>query len=131
MGSSKKHRARWAFYWRALGGDFTGWDAEDAPFPGFWRVRYSKTSLWLPCAIWDTEAGACLAVVDFDERPQRALTLWGMGCWQNPVSDVAYNHAIAHKVWADTLVASQIERNAGQPVVDVSKAEPIVPRRKA
>lgn len=129
-GSKKQQQARWAFYWRALAGDFHGWDAEESPFPGFWRVRYHRNSLWLPCAIWDSETGATLAVIGFDKRPARALSLWSMSCWQHPVTAEAYHHACAHRVWADTLMASAIEDNAGEPVVDVGKAQPIVPKRR-
>lgn len=114
---------RWSFYWRALElGDFSGWDSERAPFPGFWRVRYSAKLPWMPCATWDPGKGLLRG------KAASPLMLWStLMCWREPVTEEAYKHALAHGTWWDTLTASATEPNAGRPVVDVAKAAPILP----
>ena len=118
-------RQRWAFYWRALAGDFTGWDTEGAPFPGFYRFRRGR--LFIPCAIWDTHNGKPVGVMDRTEIPERALLLWhDRLCWMHPVSEEAYRYAVQHGAWWDSLFAFDPDGRK-RVVSDVRKAAPMGP----
>jgi hypothetical protein len=128
--------SRWRFYWRALEhGDFSGWDAPDGPFPGFWRCRYSPHDHWRPAFTADSEHGLIAALGrpsadghGFVPRAIDPLTLWGsLWCWQHPVTEAQYHHAIEHGSWWDSLRASRTEPKPGRIVTDVRRAEPIGP----
>jgi len=123
---SPTQRQRWDFYWHALAGDFTGWDNEGAPFPGFYRFRYSRRGLFVPCAIWDTAGRQTVGVKDRTETPERPLVLWGLFCWMHPVSEEAYRHAVQYGTWWDTLIAFDPEGRR-HAVSDVRKAAPMGP----
>lgn len=129
---------RWIFYYAALQGDFSGWDTGSAPYPGFYRFRYSRRGIWGPCALWDQANGQVAAaegvpspsntfVERFDEISADAGTLWDRWCWASPVTEDQYRHAIQHGHWWDTLKGAANDRRAGQVVTDVSQAEPIGP----
>lgn len=118
-------------YWRAaLKGDRTGWDHPNAPWPGFYRVRFSRREVWQPVAIFDhPETGETVAVIGQDERPINPLSIWFIAAW-NPVTEEQYRHAVAHGEWWDTLRGAQTSDIPGQPVADVRDAEPILPPSK-
>ena len=124
---------RWAFYWRALSGDRSGWDDEGAPWPGFYRFRYGPRHLWQACAIWDSAAGDLLAVQGDLSSPgkltkAKPLVLWSsMHCWMSPVHEDAYHHAVKHGEWWDTLRSGGDSAEPGKIVTDVTKAAPLGP----
>jgi len=133
---------RWSFYWRALGANnFTGWDGPGAPFPGFWRFRWNRKGLWIPCATWDRRNGAVECVIGsarpspadvqrFDEVTADAVIMWADHfIWASPVREDQYRHAVETARWWDTLIASAAANDgrAGVVVADIRKAEPIGP----
>jgi hypothetical protein len=122
---------RYAFYWRALAGDTTGWDDEGAPFPGYWRARYSAGDLWRPVAIWDVNglpyaeigklktARGMMGSVGFERTEISALRAWSdLRCWQYAVTEAAFHHAMKHGNFEDSLIASDQHREAtGRAIV--------------
>ena len=118
-------------YWRAaLKGDRTGWDHPEAPWPGFYRVRFSRRELWQPVAIWDDPAtGETIAVIGQDTRRINPLSIWSVAAF-NPVTEEQYRHAVAYGEWWDTLRGSVTSDSPGRPVADVRDAEPILPPSK-
>ena len=128
---------RWAFYWRALEGDFSQWDSGEAPWPGFFRCRYYSKDLWRPVAIWDANpkryrADRVLANVGvkthsvpyFRAEPVAAVLVWSdQRCWRHPVTEEQYRHALQHGDWHDTLRAKpDAGEHVGRMVTNLREA---------
>lgn len=132
---------RWQFYWRALLEQrFDGWDDEQAPYPGFYRVRFSAAHVYYPTALWDAAHGIVAVLgrprgdaltAGFLEAAIDPLTVWGpMTCWSRPVTELQYRHAVEHGDWWDSLRAGRLDAKPGAIVADVARAAPIGPRLK-
>lgn len=130
---------RYAYYWRALNeGDYSRWDAPNAPFPGFYRFRPSVRDEFQPVAFWDLSSGVFTAGhigrreggIGFIKHPltsegQRAA-IW-MGCYCHPITEAQYQHAFRWGEWWDSLRAAPDDAGASATVIDIRKAAAIVP----
>ena len=129
------------YYKRALEGDCSGWDHPDAPWPGFYRVRFSRLDYWRPVAIWDVEPGLTVATVGeptggrapfFHAKPRgaRIAGLW-LNCWRHPVTREQHDHALLWGSWWDSVHAEPERRGEqGRLVVDITDAAPIPPPQR-
>lgn len=144
MSTSVPVPARWNYWKRALTGDYTGWDSSDAPFPGYWRIRYSRRDIWRPVAIWDVRKNRQLTTlclvgksepgkVGFHMDPESPVIIWAdQRAWANPVTHKQYEHARKHGNWWDSLKPSEAFAAAkgARIATNVADAAAIVPTRK-
>lgn len=107
-------------WWRqALLGEF-GPIHENDPQPGYFRMRKGRGGPWVPVAIWDADAGSCLAcLVDGSEKDP--FEVWTWVC-RYPVPYETYV-AVAEQgqAWPEDLPALKKAR----PVSGLASLEPL------
>jgi hypothetical protein len=89
------------------------------PIPGFYKLRTSRNSSWVPVAIWEHE-GRMVCRVGNTMRDPAEVWLWAA---KNPVSKEDALHAFRHGRWPDDPEPVKVKTNRSSDPFEAIKEE--------